>query len=255
MNEGLEIFKFPNGEMGVKFTPISNEVELFFDIKSSDDIITLLLAIDAVNAAECLIKKIVIPCLPYQRQDRRCASGEAFSLLVLLKAINSASECHLEIESYDIHGKIPGVHGIRVRNVNPLGYFNPEHLNGVECIVSPDAGAVERAGNFSKDTGSILIELDKVRVNGEVKSIAFKDNPFEASKISGKKLLIVDDLCDGGATFIHSAKLLKSVGAKSVDLVVTHGLFTKGFDVFKGHIDNVYWFNYEGKFYNKKEIA
>lgn len=255
MNEGLNIFKFPNGEMGVKFTPQSDVIQLYFDVKNSDDVIALLLSIDAISSTDTVIDKIVIPCLPYQRQDRRCGAGEPFSLRAFLKSLIAASDSHLVIESYDIHGDIPKVSGLEVINLDPSFYLNPDYLYGVEAIVSPDAGAVKRAGKFAYSIGLNLVELDKVRIDGEVKSIAFKDNSFDVSRISGKKLLIVDDLCDGGATFIHSAKLLKATGASSVDLMVTHGLFTKGFDVFKGFIDNVYWFNYDGKFYNRREIA
>jgi len=56
----------------------------------------------------------------------------------------------------------------------------------------------------------------------------------------GKNLVIVDDICDGGRTFIELARVLKEKGANKVALYVTHGIFSQGLDVLKEHIDHVY---------------
>ncbi|MEI8631794.1 phosphoribosyltransferase family protein [Vibrio sp. PP-XX7] len=58
--------------------------------------------------------------------------------------------------------------------------------------------------------------------------------------VKGKKVLIADDICDGGRTFVELAKVLKSEGATEISLFVTHGIFSKGFEVFAGLIDVIY---------------
>ena len=58
--------------------------------------------------------------------------------------------------------------------------------------------------------------------------------------VVGKDILITDDICDGGMTFLKCAEALKEAGANSVSLYVTHGIFSKGLDIFKGLVDNIY---------------
>ena len=58
--------------------------------------------------------------------------------------------------------------------------------------------------------------------------------------VKGKKVLIADDICDGGRTFIELAKVLKNKGAVEVSLFITHGIFSKGLEVFEGLIDAIY---------------
>ena len=70
----------------------------------------------------------------------------------------------------------------------------------------------------------------------------------------GRNCLIVDDICDGGGTFIPLAKKLKNAGAKTVTLYVTHGIFSKGLDPLKEHIDYLAPFQIIGNYVTMQDI-
>lgn len=91
MNNGLSFFKFPDNEVGVSFNKTDDFIDLYHPINSSNDAMNLFMAIDAIQSTGTIISKIIIPCLPYQRQDRRCKIGESFSLQVFFKLLNSVN--------------------------------------------------------------------------------------------------------------------------------------------------------------------
>ena len=116
-------------------------------------------------------------------------------------------------------------------------------------IISPDAGANKKVLSLAQhinnklymhvNSGNIdvdVVRADKVRdtTNGAIlETIVF------AESLVGKDCVIVDDICDGGRTFIELAKVLKEKGARNVILMVTHGIFSKGYDVVLEHVDQV----------------
>ena len=73
------------------------------------------------------------------------------------------------------------------------------------------------------------------------------DIRFYGDEIKNKKLLIIDDICDGGQTFIKLSELLLEQGASQVDLYITHPIFRNGFDIFKDKISNIYTYNDVGE--------
>jgi len=85
-----------------------------------------------------------------------------------------------------------------------------------------------------------VIDASKVR---DVKTgeILYTSVNYQEGGLKGKNVLIVDDICDGGRTFIELARVLENYNeANSVDLYVTHGIFSKGLGVFDGLIDKIY---------------
>jgi ribose-phosphate pyrophosphokinase len=105
-------------------------------------------------------------------------------------------------------------------------------------IIAPDKGAVPRAEVAARFIGSHEVKYaTKVRnpENGEILRTEIQDGDYK-----GKNLLIVDDICDGGRTFIELAKVLREHNPSRIDLYITHGIFSKGFEVFEGLIDHFY---------------
>ena len=96
----------------------------------------------------------------------------------------------------------------------------------IDFIVFPDKGAKEKYEKIY--TSHPMVYLDKVRdqTTGEITSLTLG----KQFNVEGKNLLIIDDICDGGATFIGASKVLRDNGAKKVYLYVTYGLFTKGIE-------------------------
>jgi ribose-phosphate pyrophosphokinase len=105
-------------------------------------------------------------------------------------------------------------------------------------IVAPDAGATKKCEAFAKLVGAAgVITCAKDRVNGKVQGIKVLDTVPK-----GAKLFVLDDLCDGGRTFIEVAKELETItlGYGDLELAITHGLFTKGVDIVAVHYDKIY---------------
>lgn len=189
---------------------------------------------------------LFMPYLPYARQDRRMVTNDAFTLKVYANQLNA-----LELDSvlvFDAHSDVgPGL----IENCvnipqNRLLQVNPWHygltVGDDIVIVSPDAGALKKIHGIQKVIPNIgLVVLDKERnvETGEIVGMRIVDSTLQS--LEDRRCVIFDDICDGGMTFIGAATALKKAGAKSVELVVTHGIFSKGYDhLLQNGVDKIY---------------
>lgn len=189
---------------------------------------------------------LFMPYLPYARQDRRMVTNDAFTLKVYANQLNA-----LELDSvlvFDAHSDVgPGL----VENCvnipqNRLLQVNPWHYGLTAgddiVIVSPDAGALKKIHGIQKVIPNIgLVVLDKERnvETGEIVGMRIVDSTLQS--LEDRRCVIFDDICDGGMTFIGAATALKKAGSKSVELVVTHGIFSKGYDhLLQNGVDKIY---------------
>jgi len=164
---------------------------------------------------------LIMPYLPYARQDRQIDDKESFALQVFAKEINGQSWDL--VRAFDTHN-MWGTN-IAIRNfqtIRPDISFAEDY----DVVIFPDAGAATRYGGeygSLKGFKNILVG-DKVRdpATGYITSYQ-----IDATKIKGKKVLVVDDLCDGGMTFMILGKELGNQALR-LDLYVSHGLFSKG---------------------------
>lgn len=232
-------------------------------IQSSRDILELIMVVDALRAWNLTPLHLVLPCLPYQRQDRRCVVGESFSLKAFAQLINGLA--FEQVTVFDPHSDVTGAVIDRVKIIDQstiIGKFDKLNAalqpNAVApslanpfgesaerpVFVSPDSGANKKTAELAKlYAHDYFIRADKLRdlATGKIKEIVVT-NPRE--EVEGRKCLICDDICDGGATFTGLATALKAKGAAKVDLYVTHGLFTKALSpLLTGGIDHIYTTN------------
>ncbi len=237
-----DAFVFSGGEQHVRFEEdaIGGDITVTARVMSANDIIGLLLIKDALDRmGEHDSIELVIPYWPYARQDRVCSPGEALSTAVMARLINSAKFDSVTI--YDAHSDVSPALIDNVENVSISDLFESVRL-GKEyelTLVSPDAGAAKKVMDLSK-----VINAADVIVAGKVRDVKTGDIMrtdvyADADRIEGKDLMIVDDICDGGRTFLELAKVLKKSNPKSITLYVTHGIFSKGIDVFDGFIDKI----------------
>lgn len=176
---------------------------------------------------------LVVPFLPYARQDKDISNITTFARDIFIDLIRPY---FIRIETLDIHSKAYSIVNRKPDISKVLLEVKPD------VIVYPDAGAGKRGYDSYYYT---TIDLDKNRDQntGEILGLAFKS---DERLIKDKTILIQDDICDGGRTFIEAAKLLKGMGAKSVCLYTTHGIYSKGVKVIlDGGIDRI--FNYKGE--------
>jgi len=253
---GISFFTFPGGEEHVRLTDhmlynVRNkeeEIVIGVKLKSSSDTMRLLLAVDAIRRQFRKVKiHLFMPYVPYARQDRVCNQGESLSIKVFCDLINS-----LEFESvriFDPHSDVTPALLNRCKVDRIEQYISKDIVND-KVIVCPDAGAIKRTYEFAKKfniTEIVFANKKRNVMSGEIEGIDI-NVPHEYKE---KKFLIVDDICDGGRTFIELGKKLKEQGVKHIELLVTHGIFSKGLSVFNGIIDHIYctdsYYDYDEK--------
>lgn len=251
-------FVFPGGEIQVKVDTDNLTItsQCVARLQSANNIMELLLVKDILDQERatwdgtdsCLI----IPYFPYARQDRRMVKGEALSAKVICNLINSLN--FSRVTSYDLHSDVvPALlnnfNHVEVQNIVADFDFLSDTLRlRNTVIVSPDVGASKKILKISQKLKKCypkndfpVIQASKVRdVNtGEITGTHI--DFVSVSKYDN--FVIMDDICDGGRTFIELAKVLREAGAKKIYLYVTHGIFSKGLDVFKELIDGIFTTN------------
>ena len=253
----VKFWKFPAGETGVKLQGIcGNHVRIILFFESNDDLINLMFLCDAIREQEGSHVKIylLIPYFPYARQDRYCAEGESFSLRVVCNLISALNFERIYVD--DIHSEVmkgffPAGTIDNSSQVELQDYLVTEIIGsslGIKAIVAPDNGAVKKASAAAKTHDLDLIEFSKQRdpKDGSIKSIKCNIDKDDLNKYSS--LIVVDDICDGGYTFIQLAQVIKEEYGFTGDLhlVVTHGIFSKGFDDLNKYYTSINWVNSVG---------
>ena len=235
---------FNGGEVNIRIAgTVSRRVLITLRANSSDDIMKLLMATDAIKT---LARKnntvpninVFMPYLPYARQDYETKSGEALAIKVFADLINSQNYSSVRI--FDCHSDV----GPAVIN-NCININNHEFVRGVLAdktnyvIVSPDSGAFKKVQKLCDAIGykDTPVLCNKVRTgNGTIAKTVVSENDF-----CGKDVYIIDDICDGGRTFISLAEELRKRNVGKVYLIVSHGIFSHGIDpIERGGIAGVF---------------
>lgn len=235
----FESFTFNGGEehILIKDINVSKKVIIEVRLTSSIKIIQLLLATNALRNLGVENIELFSPYIPYGRQDRICNTGEAFSLKVITDLINSQNYSKV----YTLHDHSLVTPAL-LKNHVPINLFHmicyafgPSYVRE-HVLISPDAGALKKTYELAKLFCCEVVSCNKIRnvSNGNIESISINSNDLK-----GKDCLIIDDICDGGGTFIGIAKELKKKNCGKIKLFVSHGIFSKGTDIFKGLIDEI----------------
>lgn len=192
-------------------------------------------AFDSLNSILRYPSKLSIYCLIGQRSDRRFEENQSFDLKMISKFINLMD--FDQIELFHPHSPVAVALINNCRELSPDKYVEKTfYALGNPVLISPDAGAYKNTFKKAERLNARLIASNKVRIDGEPKIEIYGD-------VDGLECLIVDDIADGGRTFIELAKKLKSNGASKVYLYVTHGMFNYGFEELRNHIDHIYCTN------------
>lgn len=224
-----------------KFPPVLNStVCIHATLQSSSDIMQLMQARDILKRKfPSATFTLSMGYIPYARQDRVCAEGESLAIKVFADILNTLNfnmvtvadphsdvapalinNCHVMEQYKAIRGHIPAI-----------------QERGISVVVAPDAGATKKAYKVAYEYHFGFVQGVKHR-DTETGALT----GFDAyGDVLDKDVLIVDDICDGGGTFIGLAKVLKEKGARSVSLYVTHGIFSKGLGcMLDTYIDYIY---------------
>jgi ribose-phosphate pyrophosphokinase len=175
----------------------------------------------ALMHAQSIRVSLDIRYLPYARQDKIPVSNHVtFALWSFVRLLNSLAFESIRI--WDPHSELAIVmigrsKAVYFREATALAFADTSS----DVVCYPDAGA---AGKYVQVHAMPHVNASKVRDQSSGAIYGCKVD----GDVSGKRVLIVDDICDGGATFIALTKALREAGATDVSLFVSHGLFTRG---------------------------
>ena len=224
--------RFADGEI---FCEINQNIrgEDVFIIQSTcnpanDNLMELLILIDACKRASAGRITAVMPYYGYGRQDRKPAARTPISAKLVANMIQASGADR--VLTMDLHaGQIQGFFDIPLDDLRAKPLFvkdlkkRPMVSNGNALIVSPDAGGVPRARSLAKELNLDIAIIDKRRD---------KANESEAmnviGNVKGKQCIIIDDIVDTGGTLVKAADALLKSGAEEVQAYITHGVLSNG---------------------------
>jgi ribose-phosphate pyrophosphokinase len=193
---------------------------------ANDNLMELLVCMDALKRASARRITAVIPYFGYARQDRKPGPRTPISAKLVADLITVAGANR--VLTMDLHaGQIQGFFDIPVDNL----YFAPVIVKHIEenfsgddlMIISPDVGGVVRARAIAKRLDADLAIVDKRRERAGVSEVM-----NVIGDVSGRRCIMVDDIVDSAGTLCNAAKRLKDEGAASVMAYVTHGVLSGG---------------------------
>lgn len=227
----LKIEKFSDGEILPLFQESVRDLDVFFiqSTNSSDNIIETLLVIDAAKRAGCKSFTLVAPFQSYSRQDKTDHLRSSIGSKMLADVLTAAGMSR--IITIDLHASaIQGFYNVPVIHLNGnkifIDYIKEHQIENL-TIVAPDQGAVKRASDFCKafpEATFAMINKKRIKPN-EIHSMEL------VGDVTGRNVVIVDDMADTLGTMCKAAELLMNSGAKSVRCIATHGVLSgKAFD-------------------------
>jgi ribose-phosphate pyrophosphokinase len=225
-----ESMTFPDGQPHVKLNaiPEASRYDIQCSIRNSEELMRLMLVANVLgkrNSGEHLYLEIAY--LLGARMDRPIDHYQPFTLEVVTKIINTFQFAGILL--FNVHSEVSenllrAVNILPIKQIKEIKRFYNEMGIHLACV-APDKGSV----NWIKYCVDHYVTCTKIRDSQTGKLSAFKvDQPNE---VNSRECLIIDDICDGGGTFVGLAKELRKAGAKKILLYVSHGIFSKGFEL------------------------
>jgi ribose-phosphate pyrophosphokinase len=193
---------------------------------ANDNLMELLVALDALRRGSARRVTAVIPYFGYARQDRKSGPRTPISAKLVANLITEAGADR--VLTLDLHaGQIQGFFDIPTDNLYAapvLAKDIEDKLNGDDLvIVSPDVGGVIRARGMAKRLNADLAIIDKRRERAGVSEVM-----NIIGEVDGRRCILVDDIVDSAGTLCNAAVALREAGAKAVSAYVTHGVLSGG---------------------------
>ena len=225
-----EVGRFSDGETSVSLLESVRGSSCFI-VQSTcapvnDNLMQLLIMIDAMKRASAGCITAVVPYFGYARQDRKAKARDPISAKLVADLISTAGADR--VVSMDLHAsQIQGFFNIPVDHLLGapiLGRYMKERVGqdeGEYVVVSPDLGSVTRSRNFAARIGCPLAIIDKRRQRANESEVMNL-----IGEVCGKRVILVDDMIDTAGTLCNAAKAVMEHGAKSVTACASHGVLS-----------------------------
>lgn len=252
-----KISKFPDGQQDItitKFDKKVNEVIIKSSFNNFKDLELIICATKALRNLKVERIHLYIPYILGARSDRKFVEGGTSYLKDVIAPILNAQN-YITVTCIDAHSDVAAacINNLEVMDNSwfikiALTKQNQISLqNAVDSftLISPDAGALKKIYNLAEKIGykrDILIASKHRDITtGKILST---NVPLNAGEHTNNNFLIVDDICDGGRTFIEIAKAIHEMRPDAkVSLAITHGIFSAGFYELSKHIEHIYCTN------------
>lgn len=222
----MDVLKFSDGEIQPEIKE-SVRGSFVFIIQNTnapgDNLLELLMMIDAVKRASADYIAVVIPYFGYARQDRKDRPRVGIGAKLVANLLQAAGANR--VMTMDLHaGQIQGFFDIPVDHLNSSAVFIPyiqkSKWNNL-CFASPDVGSVKRARIYAQHFNADMVICDKYRKKAnEIAEMTLIGN------VEGKDVVLVDDMIDTGGTLCNAAQIIMNKGAKSVRALCTHAVLS-----------------------------
>ena len=215
--------KFSDGELSVRYNESIRGCDIFLiqsTFAPSDNLMELLLMIDAARRASAHYVTVVMPYFGYARQDRKDKPRVSIAAKLVANLLTAAGADRLI--TCDLHaGQIQGFFDFPVDNLYGSAIFIPYiktlKLENRLVFAAPDVGGLARARSYAKHFEADIVVCDKQRKRAnEIASMQV------IGDVEGADVLLVDDLIDTGGTLTKAAEIIMDKGAKSVRAICTH---------------------------------
>lgn len=232
--EKAQFILFPDNQphVIVKGITAGDEVKVICSLTDSLRVMHLLQTANALDHLSAKKSILVIPYLMAARYDRLMQEGDSFDLEVVAGLINSCG--FKKVLLWDVHSEVATK--LIKNSVNVKNKYMVEQYRQPEAVlICPDAGAAKKVVEYSQWNDNIrdIVYCIKKR---ELSTGRLSLEVTEPEKCFDRNCVIIDDICDGGATFLAIAEQIKP---KHLTLIVTHGIFSKGFSALEKKFDEI----------------
>ena len=220
---GLEIAetvykKFPDGELYARVIGRDERFVVVQSLNSNEDLVYLMLIFDAISDSDIIA---VIPYMGYARQDKAFLDGEAVSIRAVAKMIESYADTVITV---NIHSREAAGHFKNLIDLDAMRVIGDYYKGRDIVMISPDLGSLERVKRAAEFAGCEFDYLEKKRIDAETVIVTPKK-----IDVSGRDVVIVDDIISTGGTVIEAAKQLscRSIEAACVHAVLASNALNK----------------------------
>lgn len=219
-NRGVNFIEFPDTQPHANIGKLTGEVSVICSLDTPLKVLKLLEVSNALYHEHCMKVNLLIPYLMGARYDRIMQQGDSLDLQVIAGLIN---RCGFEkVILYDVHSEV-SLEMIK----NSISIDNrtlvESYPNANSVLVCPDAGARKKVDKYLEWNTNLveIVYCNKTRdLSGKITI-----DVERPERCKGRNCVIIDDLCDGGGTFMGIASQIQP---ERLELIVTHGIFSKG---------------------------
>lgn len=245
----VSLLLYPDNQPHVNVSDVveNDEVVVTITLASSLDVMHLLQVSNALDNLFAKKKTLIIPYLMAARFDRLMQHGDSVDLKVVADLINM---CGFEkVILFDVHSDVSTMlikNAVNIDNKALVDkYDRPDSI-----VICPDAGAVKKIGKYLEWNGNI-VDVVYCTKSRDLSNGNLTIKVLEPEKCTGRNCVIIDDLCDGGGTFLGIADQIQPA---HLTLIVSHGIFSKGIMGLKSKFNQVIVSNSYAHSYDDKIV-